>query len=137
MHLTHFLRLLDSHGADLARWPAVDAEAARALLARSTDAQAQLQRAAIVEDALRASRALPDAAALERMRAHVARHVARVPLPAPRGPLHWLRAVLPMGGGALAALAACGLWLMLARPLPFDDTGFNAPRQLAMIESTD
>jgi hypothetical protein len=137
MHLTQFLRLLDHHGADFGRWPTADAEAARALLAHSPDAMAQLQRAAMVEDALRDSRALPDAAALERMRAHVARHVARAPLPAPRGPLHWLRALLPIGGGALAALAACGLWLMLASPLPFDDSGFSAPRQLAMIESTD
>jgi hypothetical protein len=97
MHLTQFLRLLDHHGADFGRWPTADAEAARALLAHSPDAMAQLQRAAMVEDALRDSRALPDAAALERMRAHVARHVARAPLPAPRGPLHWLRALLPIG----------------------------------------
>lgn len=137
MHLTRFLRLLESHGSDLRRWPVADAAAARILLAQSADAQAQLQRAAGMEDALRSSRALPDAAALERMRAHVARHVARAPLPVRPGPLHWLRPLLPMGGGALAALAACGLWLMLASPLPLDDAGFNAPRQLAMIESTD
>jgi len=137
MHLTRFLRLLESHGADLRRWPADDAAAARALLAQSAEARTHLQRAAGVEDALRASRSLPDAAALERMRAHVARHVARAPLPVRPGLLHWLRPLLPMGGGALAALAACGLWLMLASPVPLDDAGFNAPRQLAMIESTD
>jgi hypothetical protein len=137
MNLARFLRLLESHGADLRRWPDEHAAAARALLAASPDAQDHLQHAADVDAALRDSRTMPDAATLERMRAHVARHVARAPIPTRPGPLHWLRLALPVGGGALATLAVCAVWLTLASPLSLDDTGFNAPRQIAMIESTE
>ncbi len=137
MSLPHFLELAESHGADLARWPAGEAEAARALLAASAQARAEHARAALIDAALADSRTLPDAATLERMRAHVARHVARSPLPARPGLLHWLRPLLPMGSGALAALALCAAWLTFAMPMAAEDTGFNAPRQIAMIESTE
>ncbi|MDB5370771.1 MAG: hypothetical protein JWP20_2329 [Roseomonas sp.] len=136
MTITRFARLLDTFGADLRRWPAEEAAKARHLLAGSDEAQALLRRAALLDAALRDSRASPDTAALERMRAHVAQHVARRPLPHPPGRLLWLRPLLPFGGGALAALALCGIWLIFAAPFAGDDT-FNAPRQIAMIESTD
>jgi hypothetical protein len=138
MRIDRFAALLDSFGADLARWPATDAAAARALLAESPGAQALMRDAAGLDAALRASRAGPDAETLARMRAHVARQVARMPAPVPAGPLHWLRPLLPVGGGALAALLACGIWLTVSPPTFLNDaTGFSAPRQIAMIESTD
>ena len=138
MRMVRFADLLDSHGADLARWPAAEAPAARALLAENPEAQRRLRAAARLDARLRASRAGPDDAALARMRAHVAREVARSPLPARPGWRQWLRPLLPMGGGAVLALAACGVWLSLSPPSPFTGTAdFSAPRQIAMIESTD
>ncbi|EHM01974.1 hypothetical protein HMPREF9946_01710 [Acetobacteraceae bacterium AT-5844] len=137
MQLSRFLHLLDTYGADLQRWPAIDAAAARALLATSAEAQADWNRAVLLDEALRDTRNLPDAATLERMRAHVARHVARTPPPARPGLLHWLRPLLPMGSGALAALALCAAWLTFVTPAPVEDNGFSAPRQIAMIESTE
>jgi len=135
MRMSRFEYLLDAHGADLGRWPPAEAQAARTLLMASAQAQALLHRAAVLEDALRESGALPDAAALARMRAHVAVRVARMPLPERPGALAWLRSLLPFGGGALAALLACGLWLTFA-PLS-EAPDFSAPRQIAMIESTE
>ncbi|RKK05041.1 hypothetical protein D6Z83_06115, partial [Pseudoroseomonas wenyumeiae] len=81
MRMSRFEHLLDAHGADLGRWPPAEAQAARVLLMASPEAQALLHRAATLEDALRESRALPDAATLARMRTHVAGRVARMPLP--------------------------------------------------------
>jgi hypothetical protein len=135
MRITHFARLLDTYGADLGRWPLADATPARALLAEEPQAQALLRQAAELDAALRSSRATADAAALERMRAHVALHVATQPIPARATRFEWLRALLPMGGGALAALAVCGIWLAFA--VPWESDTFNAPRQIAMIESTE
>jgi hypothetical protein len=138
MRIARFAELLDSHGADFGRWPATEASAARALLAESPEAQQRLQAAARLDSLLRASRSGPDAAALARMSAHVAREVARAPLPAPPGRLHWLRPLLPMGGGAVLALAVCGIWLTVAPPQSLTGaTDFTAPRQIATIESTD
>jgi hypothetical protein len=136
MRIARFEHLLDTHGADLGRWPPEEAGAARALLMASPEAQALLRQAAELDDLLRDSRALPDAAALARMRAHVAGQVARMPLPARPGALHWLRPLVPFGGGALAALLACGLWLSFAPPVSHAPD-FSAPRQIAMIESTE
>jgi hypothetical protein len=136
MRIARFEQLLDAHGTDLGRWPPAEAGAARALLVASPEAQEALHRAALIADAMRASRADPDADTLARMRAHVAGRVARMPLPARPGPFGWLRPLAPIGGGALAALVCCGLWLFLANPFP-DMDGFNAPRQIAMIESTE
>lgn len=138
MRIARFAALLDSYGADLGRWPAAEAPAARRLLAESPEAQRRLRQAAGLDALLRAGRHGPDADALARMRAHVAREVAHAPLPAAPGWRQWLRPLLPMGGGAVLALALCGVWLSLAPPQflsgPAD---FNAPRQIAMIESTD
>ncbi|MBC9175749.1 hypothetical protein IBL25_02165, partial [Roseomonas ludipueritiae] len=89
MRIARFEHLLDTHGADLGRWPPAEAEAARALLMASPEAQALLHRTATLEDALRGSRAMPDAATLARMRAHVATRVARMPLPERPGALAW------------------------------------------------
>ena len=135
MRISRFEHLLGAHGADLGRWPPAEAQAARALLMASPQAQALLHRAAVLEDALRESRAVPDAATLARMRAHVAVRVAGMPVPERPGALAWLRPLLPFGGGALATLLACGLWLTLV-PLS-EAPDFSAPRQIAMIESTE
>ncbi|MFZ4410666.1 MAG: hypothetical protein ACOYOH_25205, partial [Paracraurococcus sp.] len=60
----------------------------------------------------------PAPEAVARLRAAVAREIARTPLPAPPGP--WarltaqLRPVAPAGWGALAAMATCALWLSLS-----------------------
>jgi hypothetical protein len=136
MRMTRFEHLLDTHGADLGRWPVAEAEAAHGLLIASREAQALLHHAAVLEDALRDSRALPDDATLARMRAHVAGQVARMPLPERPGPFSWLRPLVPFGGGALAALLACGFWLTFATPFS-EAPDFSAPRQIAMIESNE
>jgi hypothetical protein len=142
MTLPRFLRLLGAYGAAPHRWPEAERTSALELLASSDEARAALDKASGLDAALAGSSALPDAAALARMRAHVARQVARAPLPARPGFWHWLRPVLPMGGGALATALACALWLAFsAQPIPAssDDSDFTAPRQitLAMMESRD
>ncbi|MBO1076527.1 hypothetical protein [Roseomonas marmotae] len=141
MRMARFYDLLDTYGADLGRWPRADAEAARTLLKASPEAQERLRHTSGLDDALRGSRMGPDPAALARMRAHVAVHVARMPLPAVSSnpwamPLDWLRGLVPVGCGALAVLLASGLWLTYAPPLA-DAPEFSAPRQIAMIESTE
>jgi hypothetical protein len=136
MRITRFARLLDAFGPDLGRWPPAEAASARALVTESTEAQALLHGAAMLQDALRDSRADADAETLARMRAHVAGRVARMPLPARPGLFDRLRPLVPIGGGAVAALVCCSLWLSLWSPLP-DAPGFYAPRQIAMIESDE
>ncbi|MCO6417856.1 hypothetical protein JYK14_17040 [Siccirubricoccus sp. KC 17139] len=70
-----------------------------------------------LEAALRRALPRPDAAAVARLEAAVARRIARSPLPAPPGPLVRLRAglpeLIPAGWGALAAAAGCAVWLGL------------------------
>lgn len=139
MRLDLFTRLIDTHGADPARWPPAQRPAALALLEASAEARALRDDALALDAALRDSLPGPDAAALARMRGHLARAVARSPLPQPEsvpaGLLRWFRPWAPAGCGALLTLAVCGVWL--SRPAqPEPDEFFGAPRLLAMMEST-
>lgn len=135
-----FARRLDTQGADLARWPGPESEAARRLLAASPEARALHQRAQALAALLDESLPGPDAETLARMRARLARAVAAEPLPAPPSPWSWLRPLSswlrplwPAGCGALVTLAACLLWLNLA-PLPAAQPWLGAPPLLAMAE---
>ncbi|MFC0410797.1 hypothetical protein [Roseomonas elaeocarpi] len=121
MQLEGFRDRLHRHGASLDRWPAAEAAAARALLAGSAEARAALGRAQRLDAAIGASLPPLEPARLEQMRQGLAARVARMPLPeAPTAAgrlLARLRPALPVGCGALATLAACGLWLTLVQPL--------------------
>ncbi|PWC27690.1 hypothetical protein [Teichococcus aestuarii] len=138
-----FSGLLDTHGADPARWPPAEAEAARRLLADSAEARALHRRAQALAALLDESLPGPDAQALARMRARLAQAVATAPPPAPAGasiwdspgasPWAWLRPLWPAGCGALVTLAACLLWLNLA-PGPAAQPWLGAPPLLAMVE---
>ncbi|MDJ0387755.1 hypothetical protein QMO56_06490 [Roseomonas sp. E05] len=138
MRLDDFARLLDTHGADPARWPPGAIPAARALLERSATARGLQAEARVLDEALRDSLPGPAPEALARMRANVARAVARAPRPAAPergGLLHWLRPWLPAGCGALVTLAVCGFWLS-RMPQPAPEEVLGAPRMLAMMEET-
>jgi hypothetical protein len=121
MSLHRFARLLEGRGADLARWPAAERAAAEALLAGSAPARRLLAEARALDALLRDGLPSPDADAAGRVRAAVARRVARLPRPAPpsRGMrlARGLRSLAPAGCGALATVAACAAWLALAPPL--------------------
>jgi hypothetical protein len=113
-----FVRLLDTHGACQDRWPAAERAAAAALLATSVEARALLAGAAALDAALLAALPHPAPDAVARLRATIAREIARSPLPTPPGLWARLRALLrpaaPAGWGALAAMATCALWLSLS-----------------------
>ncbi|MDO9706813.1 hypothetical protein [Paracraurococcus lichenis] len=110
-----FARLLDTHGPRPERWPAAMRPAAAALLAGSPAARARLAEAQRLDAGLAAALPHPAPEAVARLRAAVAREIARTPLPAPATPwarlLDRLRPAAPAGWGALAALATCALWL--------------------------
>ncbi|WP_149535515.1 hypothetical protein [Siccirubricoccus phaeus] len=82
-----------------------------------------------LEAALRRALPRPDAAAVARLEAAVARRIARAPLPAPLGPMGQLQRLLPSlapaGWGALAAGLGCALWLGLhpVSTAPIDPLG--------------
>ncbi len=130
-----FIRLLDTHGADPARWPEAERAAALALLERSAEMRAAHDAAAALDAALRDSLPEPDPAALVRMRGRLARAMAREPLPrAEPALLRWLRPFAPFGAGALVTLMLCGVWL--SRPgIPEPDEFLGAPRLMAMMEA--
>ncbi|WP_162530437.1 hypothetical protein [Rhodovastum atsumiense] len=113
MRIRRFVTLLETHGADLTRWPSRDVPSARALLAGSAEARRRLRAAAALDAALAGTVAVPDAATLQRMRAGVALRIARSPLPAPSaGALaEWLQPLWQIGCGAVVTLALCVLWL--------------------------
>ncbi|MFT8243063.1 hypothetical protein [Roseomonas sp. BN140053] len=140
MSLRRFAQLLDTFGAEAAHWPVGERAAAASLLDSSPEARALRDRAARVDAALGASLPALDPAVLGRMRANLAAQVARRPLPvAAAGRLileRWLRPVLPAGCGALAVLAASGVWLVLATPQGSVDLAV-APPVLAMLEDGD
>lgn len=136
MRLETFSGLLDTHGADPARWPPTEAEAARRLLADSAEARAMHRRAQALAALLDESLPGPDAQALARMRARLAQAVAAAPpahASAHASPWAWLRPLWPAGCGALLTLAACLLWLNLA-PGPAAQPWLGAPPLLAMLE---
>jgi hypothetical protein len=132
MNTSRFAKLLDRHGPALARWPAAEAAAAAALLASSAEARASLAAAVRLDTRLRQDLPQPDAAAVTRLQAAVARRIARAPLPAPPGPLAWLRPAAPAGWGALAAMATCALWLSLSPPRAAPEDPFGPLQTLPL-----
>lgn len=122
MPLGRFARLLDAHGPVPERWPPAARRGAAALLAGSAEARALLAEAGRLDAALAAALPRPGAEAVARLRATVAREIARTPLPVPPG--RWgrlrrsLRPAAPAGWGALAAIATCALWFSLSSAPP-------------------
>jgi hypothetical protein len=100
MTLERLARILEAYGADPARWPHAERDAARSLLDRSADARA-LRDAAAALDGL-----LDRAATAEPSPALAGRILAR----APRSKVVWLRARVVTAVG-LAAAASLALWL--------------------------
>jgi hypothetical protein len=119
MTVNRLQTLSDSYGADLLRWPAEERRGAEALLRSSDDARQILANAAETDALLDAmSRAEQatwsapgEAAALARLRAGIAGHIARENLA--RGPRRRWRGLLTLNGGVLAVQANLG-WLSLA-----------------------
>lgn len=121
MRLSRFEALLAAYGARLERWP--DPAAARRLLAESPAARAALAQAERVDRALDGYAPRIDPARAARLRDGVQRRIARLPAPEPpRGLGAWLaRHVvlnLSLRFGALAAMAAVGVWIGWSQPLP-------------------
>jgi hypothetical protein len=123
--LTQFESLLGSYGADLARWPQEHRAAAQALLADSSPAQSLHAEACRIDEVLSAASARADrqlwpadqapGAALERLRAGVARRIA-TPAPAKMPTLPERLAALIQAGGArsLLALSTAGCVAIIA-----------------------
>lgn len=120
MRLGSFVRQLDARGPALEHWPERERRTAEALLAASAEARMLHGKARALDRSLRQNLPQPDAEAVARLRARVARQIACAPLPAPRTPLQHLMdalsPVVPAGCGALVAMASCALWLALAPP---------------------
>ena len=118
MTQAEFARLVETHGSRQERWPEAERSAAPALLAASAEARALLAKAAGLDRALLAALPHPAPDAVARLRAGVAREIARAPVPTPPGVWSRLRILLrpaaPAGWGALAAMATCALWLSLS-----------------------
>lgn len=125
MKLSQFHEMLATYGARIERWP--DAAAARRLLAESAEARAALEAA--LAEARRIDRALDgyaprvDPAVMARLRDTVQRRVARLPTPeASQGRVgawfarHMLLD-LSLRFGALAAMAAVGVWIGWSQPM--------------------
>lgn len=133
MTLSRFQRFLDSHGADLARWPQAQRAAAERLLASDAAAAALLARARAL-DALIAREGPAQADAAGILRALAAR-----PLPAQRRHFLWRRwpsELLTLDFApawprlaALAGIAALGFLIGLSDlgPLPL---GANSDEQI-------
>ena len=136
MRLGAFARRLDARGPTLERWPESERRAAEALLAASAEARVVHRQALAVNAALRRVLPEPDAAARDRLRAGVARRIARAPLPDRPGPLPRLLALLrpaaPAGWGALAAMACCALWLGLSPPRAAPEDPFGPLQTLPL-----
>lgn len=129
--------LLDAYGADPARWPAAERNAAQALLASDPTAQARLEQARLLDRALDA---LPPAPAPAGDLAARIRNAARQPVapaitvPAPANTNSPWRFT-----AALAASAVIGLWLGFAAvPVtsPFTSGG-STTIDLAAIDQQD
>lgn len=122
--------LLDAYGADPARWPAAERNAAQALLASDPAAQARLEQARLLDRALDA---LPPAPALAGDLAARIRNAARQPVAPANTNSPWRFTA------ALAASAVIGLWLgFTAVPVtsPFTSGG-STTIDLAAIDQQD
>ncbi|SDB43843.1 hypothetical protein [Belnapia rosea] len=136
MNTKQFARALDRHGPVMAGWPETERAAAATLLAGSAEARGLLQAALALDARLRRDLPQPDAAAVARLQAGIARRIARAPLPSPPGPLPRLLALLrpaaPAGWGALATMATCALWLSLSPPRAAPEDPFGPLQTLPL-----
>ena len=117
MKLSRFLDMLAIYGARTERWP--DAAAAQRLLAESPEARAALANAGRVDRALDGFAPAVDADAMARLRSTVQRRVARSPAPeVSRGwSARHMLLTFSLRFGALAAMAAVGVWIGWAQPM--------------------
>jgi hypothetical protein len=118
MKLPRFLDMLATYGARTERWP--DPEAARRLLAESPEARAALETAGRVDRALDGFAPRVDGASLERLRGTLKGRIARLPSAEAAGSRPWsarhMLLNLSLRFGALAAMAAVGIWIGSAQP---------------------
>ena len=114
MDRARLLQLLDSYGADPARWPEPERPAALALLARDPEAQCAQREAAALDQFLDGADALEPSAALRRAVAEIPLRTAPAVVTMPGLPLPWLfasfarsvlAAVLVLALGAFAGAA--------------------------------
>ncbi|MBI2977926.1 MAG: hypothetical protein HYY38_03675 [Rhodospirillales bacterium] len=82
MNRLRLQRLIEAYGADPARWPAAERDAARALLAQTPDAAAMRARARLLDEALDGFAPAADAGAEQRL----LRALAELPRQAPAMP---------------------------------------------------
>lgn len=118
MDRTRAQDIIAAYGADVARWPAAEREAAHALLTRDPALRAELAAAAALDADLAIWAMVPVPA--DDVAASAAADAALRQLPSPR---RWLPAAA-VGGSIAASLLAVVLWL----PSTAGDT---APTQLA------
>jgi hypothetical protein len=139
MKLSRFLDMLAIYGARIDRWP--DGAAARGLLEQSPEARAALAEAARVDGALDGFAPRVDDAAVARLRGTLQRRVARLPSAEAAGSRPWsarhMLLNLSLRFGALAAMAAVGVWIGFAQPMPsrFDQASVDplAPIQVYAV----
>ena len=110
MRLQRFHRLLDIHGADLARWPAEDRATAQRLLAEDPSAEAARRRARRLEACLDSFAPSVDLRAAARITRRLASLPAQRRFAAWRRPaFEWLGLAPPWPGlAALATMAMLG-----------------------------
>ncbi|MBI2585676.1 MAG: hypothetical protein HYW28_07355 [Rhodospirillales bacterium] len=110
MNRLRLQRLIEAYGADPARWPAAERDAARALLAQTPDAAAMRARARLLDEALDGFAPAADAGAEQRL----LRALAELPRQAPAMPPlmagFWPRAAM------LAAASMAGVIIGLQAP---------------------
>jgi hypothetical protein len=109
MELHRFRWLLDAYGADLARWPQAERDAAQALLHRSREAAEAQRETAELDRLMRRPAPVPSAASVERL-------VARLDITKAgmRRPALWQQLTL------LAAVAVLGFAAGWLGPVPED-----------------
>ena len=136
MDRTRVLEIIAAYGADAARWPADEREAAQALVAKDAALQAELDAAAAIDAELSAWAAAP--IAVSDIDATAAADAALARAPVPRR--WWPTAVL--GGSVAAALVAAVAILPTSTREPSGEpaqvaqamTPAAAPIQTAQIE---
>ena len=109
MDLDRFTRLLETHGADLARWPAAERDAASRLLAVSSAARAAWSQATRLEALFARDRPAVDAARRNAIATAALRRIRT--LPARGEPAGWRWLFSPVLGAAFAATLVIGCFV--------------------------